>query len=191
MDEFKVEIYSTKRKVFDDLMDYNPSFDSSRHCIIIKKLEKKDTKKLKKYCNRHNVNFNIINTNFERGSSYRRTFFSANKDINGHYFCAYCGRYIPKNKVTVDHIIPINSVKHSPLKQKILKVKGIDNINCEKNLTPACFRCNTFKGTKGGLWIIRGKLGKCQHLWYFRHAIRFSLLNVLVFYIFSDVFCLF
>ena len=189
MSEYKFEIYSLKRKVLEDLRNYTPSFDNTGRHIVIKNLNKKKIKELKKYCNKNNVKYSLVNTNYERGSSYRRTFFLANKPIKGtYYFCAYCGRCIPKEKITVDHIIPIYPVKNSIFKQKILKLFGINNINCEKNLTPACCHCNTKKGTKGGFWIMEGYIGKHQYLWFFRHFIRFSVLNIIIFYIFSNVF---
>lgn len=191
MSEYKIEIYSRNINVFDDLAEYDPCLNSNKHFIVIKNLDKDKIKRIKKYCNKRNLNYNLINSNYERGSAYRRTFFSANKGIHEHYFCAYCGRYIPKEKITVDHIIPIYSVKYSPTKQKILKLIGINNINCEKNLTPACFSCNRKKGTRGGIWSIRGMFGKNQYFWILRHIICFSLLNYLLYYIFSNFLSLF
>lgn len=187
MTEYKMEIYSRSKNVFDDLAEYDPCLNTSRQFIIVKNLNKNEIKQIKKYCNKRNLHFNLINSNYERGSAYRRTFFSANSGIHNHYFCAYCGRYIPKNKITVDHIIPIYSVKYSTVKQKILKLFGIDNINCEKNLTPACFHCNRQKGTKGGVWIIRGFVGKNQYFWFIRHGVMFALLNVGIYYVYSNV----
>ena len=37
---------------------------------------------------------------------------------------------------------------------KLLVPKGVNDIS---NLAPACRRCNRRKGSKGGLWIIRGR----------------------------------
>ena len=132
MSEYKIEIYSRNKNVFDDLMEYDPCLNTNRQFIIIKNLDKNKIKKIKRYCNKKKLRYNLINSSFERGSAYRRTFFNSNKSVHNHYFCAYCGRYIPKEKITVDHIIPIYSVKYSPFKQKILKMFGINNINCEK-----------------------------------------------------------
>lgn len=188
MSEYKIEIYSRNKNVFDDLMEYDPCLNTNRQFIIIKNLDKNKIKKIKRYCNKKKLRYNLINSSFERGSAYRRTFFNSNKSVHNHYFCAYCGRYIPKEKITVDHIIPIYSVKYSPFKQKILKMFGINNINCEKNLTPACFHCNRQKGTKGGVWSLRGIIGKHQYLWFVRHAIMFSLLNIGFYYFYNYVF---
>lgn len=187
MTEYKIEIYSRDKNVFDDLTEYDPCFSTSGHFIIIKNLDKNCIKQIRRYCNKRNLRFNLININYERGSAYRRTFFNTNKGVHNHYFCAYCGRYIPKDEITVDHIIPIYSVKYSSWKQKILKLCGINNINCEKNLTPSCFNCNRKKGTKGGLWILRGLTGKNQYFWYLRHAVMFALLNVGFFYFYSKI----
>ena len=187
MTDYKIEMYTRKFNVFDDLADFNPSFNENKKIITVKNLNKEDIKKVKKYCKKNNIRYNLINTNFERGSSYRRAFFDANKGINNHYFCAYCGRYIPKNDITVDHIISIHSVKYSPIKQKIIGLFGIKNINDEKNLTPACFGCNRRKGTTGGLWSVKGFTGKCQWLWFVRHTIIFILLCVFFYYFYAEI----
>lgn len=186
MGEYKIEIYSTNNKVDTKFKNLKPIL--IEHHIEINNLSLENAKKVKKYCKRHNIKYNLINSNFERGSSYRRSFFMSNPPSKkGNYFCAYCGRVIPKKDITVDHIIPIYSVKYSLFKQRLLTKIGVPNINCEKNLAPACKGCNIYKGTRGGIWILFGIIGKQQKLWYFRHIIRFIALNIILFFIFQKV----
>jgi len=187
MSEYKFEIYSRRQDVVKHLKNSGFSVKSNKNVIAVCKLDKNKIRYLKKYCKKLNLKYNLINTNFERNSNYRQAFFASYQPTEkGDYFCAYCGRLVPKNEVTVDHIIPIYSVKYSPAKQKLLTKIGIRNINCKKNLAPACRKCNIYKGTKGGLWIIAGELGKKQKLWYFRHVVRFIGLNIFLYFIFSN-----
>ena len=112
----------------------------------------------------------IINLNYKRSSNYRDTFFSQQKPFwKQYYFCAYCGRLITKNKITVDHLYPVAAVRKSPMLQKKI------NLNGYSNLVPACKSCNSKKGMKMGFWILRGKLGKNSILWCIRWVLRFIL----------------
>ncbi len=52
----------------------------------------------------------VIDTN------YRRTYFKYHKGVGGWHQCAYCGKWFPKDKITVDHLLPqnlFNKVKHT------------------------------------------------------------------------------
>ena len=108
---------------------------------------------------------------------YRKTFFSNNPPvIHNNYFCAYCGKLVNKENITVDHLYPIGAVKKDPKLQKKLKRKGIKDINDKKNLVPACRTCNKKKSANLGIWIIKGKIGKHQFLWIIRHLIRLIII---------------
>ena len=108
--------------------------------------------------------------NFQRNKTYRADFFENNspkltlfnKEL---YQCVYCGKFCSKKKITVDHIIPVNRVKHIGLGRLFMKLYGITDINSVKNLTPACSRCNSKKGTKMGFWLVRSFLGKNLVFW--------------------------
>ena len=183
-----VDIWSTKRYVRNDLHEFKPFLNEQKRCTSIDGLDESMERQVEKYCKRHHLRYSLVNQAFTRGSSYRRTFFSCNKGIGGHYFCAYCGRLLPKAQVTVDHIVPIAPVKSSKFKQWLLKRAGIENINCEKNLAAACRACNSRKGTSSGAYSIAGWIGKVQWLWIVRHVVRFSTLSLILFCLFSLIF---
>lgn len=130
------------------------------------------------------MEFFFTNKNFERNGSYRNTFLQNNEPIflKRYYFCAYCGKPIKKEKVEVDHLYPIGRVKYKRRLKRRLKRKGISNVNDQKNLVPSCKKCNRRKGRKMGMWVIRGKIGRVQKLWYLRHGIRITFLSMLLLY---------
>ena len=69
---------------------------------------------------------------------YRNLYFKYHKgrSIRGklgpQYRCVCCKKWFPKNRITVDHIIPLR--------------KG--GINCLGNLQPMCRPCNSSKGPR-------------------------------------------
>ena len=62
--------------------------------------------------------------------------------------------------MTVDHLYPVAKVSRDPALQKKLKRQGIDDLNSEKNLVAACYRCNQAKAAQMGPWIRKGKIGR-------------------------------
>lgn len=109
-----------------------------------------------------------------RSSDYRQQFFLANTGLfhKGRYYqCAYCGKIIPRDRITVDHLISVKGTQKSRMYKALLHKLKITDINDTKNLVPACQHCNSKKGSKGGLWILRGIIGKSFALWVFRWAI--------------------
>jgi hypothetical protein len=139
------------------------------------------------YCDRERLKY-VINGNFsERSSDYRATFFKNNPPfISDKYFCTYCGRLIRKDKVTVDHLYPVGAAKRSVSLQRKLKRRGINNINDVKNLVPACKRCNSNKGKKMGVWIIRGRLGRHPWLWVIRHILRAVIIATVMYWLWTS-----
>ncbi len=122
---------------------------------------KRELSRISRFCNRKQLKFYIDNSYGRRSSNYRSDFFYFNKPIFfGRYFCAYCGKPQSASKITVDHLYPIGKVRKDLRLQKRLSILGIDDINSEKNLVPACEKCNKKKGTKMGAWIINGMIGK-------------------------------
>ncbi len=152
------------------LRRYGLSYDGEKYTG---NLSKRRYNHLRSFCSQNHLRIRIDNGYGDRGTNYRQTYFKANKPFyRDLYCCAYCGRIMRKRDITVDHIYPINQVRASIKLQNYLKRHGIANVNDEKNLTPSCPRCNKQKSDKMGSWIIRGKIGKIQLLWWLRWGAR-------------------
>lgn len=102
----------------------------------------------------------------ERNTDYRRDYFEKNyPDVINRFHCAYCGKLLPREELVVDHLIPVQKAKSSTFWQIILKITGIKNVNNIRNLVGACQRCNTKKGAKTSVWILRGIIGRHYSVW--------------------------
>ena len=133
-------------------------------------------KRIEKFCKNKGLKLHIINGIGERSTTYRNEFFKENPPYkNNKYYCAYCGRLIPKNLITVDHLYPVAKAKSDTKVQKKLKQIGASNVNDVKNLVPACHSCNARKGQKIDYWVFMGKIGRHQHWWKYRWIIRISI----------------
>ena len=98
---------------------------------------------------------------FVRSEDYRSRYIAEHPGWRGQwYMCPYCGRFVKKDRMQVDHIISIDLANRQPLYRWLVPKEGI---NSEKNLTAACEKCNLKKSNRGGWWIVRAKLG---HGWY-------------------------
>lgn len=97
-----------------------------------------------------------MNQKYERDSTYRERYISAHPPKNGKYRCVYCGRLVAKDKMEVDHVVAVDRVKRNWL-YRLCVPNGVNDLN---NLVCSCHRCNHKKGSKGGLWIIRGHFWK-------------------------------
>jgi DNA-directed RNA polymerase subunit RPC12/RpoP len=132
----------------------------------------------KKFAKERNLACLVEYPEDRRSADYRRIFFHNNPGLfkSGEYYqCAYCGLVFSKDRITVDHLFSVRGTQKSPFYKKLLQKIGITNINDPKNLVPACQHCNSKKGSKGGIWIIRGLVGKSFVVWAIRWMIRFAL----------------
>lgn len=128
----------------------------------------------------------VYTESHNRAANYRDIFFAANKPMIGNkYICAYCLKPIGKEDTTVDHIISIKKAKANKLANKLMKILHIDNVNDEINLCACCQTCNSKKGSKAGLWIIRGFLGKQKA---FVFSIYFLTIILLIVFISAFIF---
>lgn len=155
-----------KRKI-NILKDNHFVFNPNGHCWERPVFSEKSIDTITANCIKHHIKVVVDVPEFRRSTNYRTTFFENNKGVfnKGVYFCAYCGHLKKKEHITVDHIYPINKVKKNTITRKMLQFIGINDINCAKNLAPACARCNSQKGSKTGGWVIRGLIGRHSLFW--------------------------
>ncbi len=116
------------------------------------------------------VKYICYRVEYERASNYRNVFFSRTK---GPYRCRYCNKQLSKDKVFIDHIIPIAKAQKTLSAKLALKLYGCSNVNDIRNLAPACNTCNLKKSDKTGLWVLRGWLGKYKLYWIFLIFLKF------------------
>lgn len=138
-----------------------------------KEVTDKEEKEWVRYAKWHGYTIHAIPKEYTRSSDYRGTFFKNNNpSAFGYYRCAYCGKRISRKDTTVDHIFPVNRLSYSQKARAMAKRYGIHGANEEKNLVAACRTCNSKKGTKMGIWIYQGFIGKSEILWRIRLFVR-------------------
>ena len=116
---------------------------------------------------------------WDRSKNYRADYFKKHRDPE--FKCVYCGRSLPRNSITIDHVIPINAVKNSVFLQKYLKHKGYKSINDERNLVHCCWNCNEEKGKSHSfMWSIKAKLGSTDIWWKIRILLIIVLTGIFV-----------
>lgn len=118
--------------------------------------------KLREYCRKHHLKFEINNNFGKRSTDYRKEFFSHYHPFLGNsiYLCAYCGRPVTKRKMQIDHIYPVAKVNKSIKLQNKLKRMGATSVNSYQNLAPSCAGCNYIKKANMGHWIYLGFIGR-------------------------------
>lgn len=143
--------------------------------------------KYKEFCKKNKLKLELIESEFTRSSDYRTTFFAKNPGFHDRYICAYCGKILKKENVTVDHVFPIDKVSRSSFYKKIVIWLNIKNINDYKNLVCACKKCNSSKGSKMGLWILRGFLGKHIIYWCLLWTSSLILMYLLIMFVIKNL----
>lgn len=157
------------------------SYSKEERCYHTVISDRKLLQKIERYCFWHNLRFEICDLFSKRSSDYRKVFFRTYPPIfKDMYFCAYCGRLYKKNHITIDHLYPVAKVHSNIRLQEYLQKIGASSVNDPKNLVPACLKCNQRKGTKVGLWTLRGKIGQHQRLWIVRWVVRITLVVAIV-----------
>lgn len=97
---------------------------------------------------------------YQRSDDYRQQYLRWHPGIfKKYYICAYCGKIMRREKMQVDHVIPVDATKTFGLARLFLP----DGVNSYKNLVSACPSCNATKSSKRGVWVVRGFLGR--YLW--------------------------
>ncbi len=140
-------------------------------------------KEIKHFCRRRLLRLYLQDDSMDRRSAYRNTFFKNNKGFLGLYFCAYCGRPMRKRKVKVDHIVPVYLAGNSLFYRGLLERRGIKTVNDARNLAASCFECNARKGSRGGIWVLRGILGKSTARTLFRELFLLLAGGIVLYYL--------
>lgn len=112
-----------------------------------------------------------------RADDCRKIFLKVNKPP---YRCRYCHRSLNIQEMEVDHLVPVSASKNSADKRNLLYIRGIKNVNDIRNLVPSCKRCNNRKGSKTGLWYVRGILGKYSWYWALIYACRVLFIAAII-----------
>lgn len=146
------------------------------------------------FSRRKHLHYECFEDKYTRSSNYRKTFIDHYQRKDGKYYrCAYCGKRLIKEKMTVDHIIPIDKVQHSWFYRRLIGLMNITNINDLKNLAPACERCNKKKGRKVKGFLLNGLTGRTYRGVIIRRWIKFVFamvlivaLSALIYYLYSN-----
>lgn len=141
------------------------------------------------FCKRHWLRLFIDYPQYRRNSTYRRIYFESHPGLLGRdfYFCSYCGRLLRKDRITVDHLFAVKAVQRSAFLKWILQELKIEGVNNQKNLVASCARCNERKGTKGGVWILRGLIGRHPLFWFCWWPIFLAILIAIIAFCFPLV----
>ncbi len=178
----RIDLYPKRRYRWMKTYDFTEVNGKYGKYYYIKVKNGEEVKILKK-ARRNGIKYRYYDENWSRSGTYRRKFLRVNKPP---YRCRYCNRSINEKNLIVDHLVPIGMTKKSGFMRWFLKYNGIDNINDVRNLVPSCYRCNSRKGDRLGLWFLKGILGKYKVYWIIRRIIITILLCTLVYLLYTN-----
>lgn len=155
---------------------------STRWELKTEEENKEFIRKCEKFCHKKNYEFILAEDRYSRSSTYRKNYLEAHSGWHGLYICMYCSKVVPVNKLSIDHIIPVDKAMRCRSAKFLLFINGIENVNDLKNLGPSCRKCNQKKSNKmNAYWILRARIGKIPFSWVLIWSIKllivFSLLN--------------
>lgn len=184
MEEYVVRIYDGKNKMYEHrgvlrnhgFSFYKKQYGKSYYECVLKTENAVNT--WKEYCKHFGLKIEVIPKQYLRDDEYRKRYFKENKPVvEAKYRCAYCGRQLSYKDSTVDHLFPVHKLTHRQDVRDMAALFGIHGANESKNLVCACRSCNSRKGTKMGLWIVRGMLGRHENFWRLVHLV-YAVLGV-------------
>lgn len=177
---YTVEISDGTRSTYRQrhrLRDMGFSYDSSTGRWRTHEESRKRIAAYERFARRKKLRIRAYDQGYERSADYRKAFFAAYKPaVKGRYLCAYCGRPLKREQVTVDHIISVDRAQRSGAAQRALARRGISDVNDPRNLCAACRSCNSSKSNKGGLWEVRGRIGRHPAFWIIAYALLAAVL---------------
>lgn len=119
-----------------------------------------EEKHTERFCKKKRLRFKKYDEKYERSNGYRKTFISNYETKNGMYRCAYCGKKMSQDYMTVDHIISVYKAQNEFSGKLLMKILRAKTVNDVKNLTPACEKCNRKKGRNIEGYLINGLTGR-------------------------------
>jgi len=119
---------------------------------------------VRRACEARRVRCRMFDMCWERSDDYRQKFLNQFPPTKTEFRCAYCGKYLTRKTLVVDHLVPVNQVKKSQKARKLLLRDGITNVNDLRNLVASCETCNKIKSDQLGSWYTRGKLGRDEFM---------------------------
>lgn len=129
------------------------------------------------FCQRKHLHYECIDDKYVRSTDYRKNFLNSYDKKDGKYYrCAYCGKKLTDQTMTVDHIIPIDKVQHNVYYRKLMGLFKVNNVNDINNLAPACERCNKRKGRKLKGYLFNGITGRTYKGVVIRRVVKAILL---------------
>ena len=179
----KNKIYYNRKELFKMGFRFNKR-SKPGESFYEKKCDEGEAHEVSIFSKQQGLECDLIPAEYTRSNDYRKEFFKVQKPAKeALYRCAYCGKKFPYSQIQVDHIYPVNGLSYCNRTRRRAARHGIKEANDPKNLCCACKKCNTRKGTKLGLWIPRGFLGKKEWLW----KLRFSARLVSIFAVFAFI----
>lgn len=167
MKELFIDIYTERYYQWFD--NYSPKIKNGPYGQYYTiKINNKDKRKVNRLLKKYHLKSRIYDTCWERSNDYRTSFF---KYYNLPFRCRYCRRWLNKDYMEIDHIVPINKVKKGRYARFLLKIRGINNVNDIKNLAPSCKKCNKKKADKLGIWYLEGLFGEYKIFWIIYYLI--------------------
>ena len=144
------------------------------------KTDYKTARRIKKKADFRKIKCRYYNKKWSRSDDYRKKFFEA---YNPPFRCRYCNKALEEHELTVDHIVPVYQAKTNQKARNWLMIQGLQDVNDVNNLVPSCYKCNQRKGSKMGIWVLRGILGK--YPWYWKvKKIMYAVLIAITIYLF-------
>lgn len=96
-------------------------FSHVRGKYVIQLDDENEIETMKTLLESYRTKYQSYPNSYLRSGDYRKKFFDKNRPIfKDYYICAYCGRFLKKKDVTVDHIISIRKAQKSKILQFIL-----------------------------------------------------------------------
>lgn len=178
---YQIKISNGKKRTYNfrkELFDMGLVFNPANKCYEVYTEDESAIARYRAFCKAKKLKISVADTEYKRNSKYRDNYMEAHMDDKIH-ICAYCGWPIKKENITIDHIFPVDRTSKNLRLQRQMKKFGIEDINSEKNLCVAHKSCNSRKGSKTGIWVFKGFLGKIKALWVVRWVIRAVIAFVL------------